>query len=330
MEGSSSMTFWKRLSRAESFSILLYSAVVVEPRMRSSPLANAGLRILAAFVEPSASPAPIMVWSSSITRMMFSALMASFITPLIRLSNWPLNCVPATIAGRSNCHTCMLRSFSGTVPSTILTARPCATAVLPTPGAPISTGLFLDLLLRIWMQRSISASRPMMRSILPSAARSVRLVPNSLRYLRRVLPLALLGSLLLLPSDASSSDWLPGLLPKSESKMECPPGFSPSPSLSSFLSSGSVIPTGVESSSNSYPSSSSSNGRPSPLASDLKKSAGSAEIPFCETISSNLSLISSMLSALMPDALNISVTPEIPDSYAHLRQKPSSILLPFS
>ena len=149
MEGSSSMTFWKRLSRAESFSIFLYSAVVVEPKIRSSPRARAGFKMLAALVEPSASPAPIIVWSSSITRIMFSALMASLITPLIRLSNYPLNCVPATIAGRSSCHTCMLRSFSGTVPSTILTARPCATAVLPTPGAPIRTGLFLVLLLRI-------------------------------------------------------------------------------------------------------------------------------------------------------------------------------------
>jgi hypothetical protein len=43
-------------------------------------------------------------------------------------------------------------------------------AVLPTPGSPISTGLFLVRRLRIWMTRRISSSRPMTGSSLPLRA----------------------------------------------------------------------------------------------------------------------------------------------------------------
>ena len=51
-------------------------------------------------------------------------------------------------------------------------------AVLPTPGSPMSAGLFLVRRDRIWMTRSISFSRPMMGSILPARTASVRLMPN--------------------------------------------------------------------------------------------------------------------------------------------------------
>ncbi len=51
-------------------------------------------------------------------------------------------------------------------------------AVLPTPGSPISAGLFLVRRDRIWMTRSISFSRPMTGSILPARTASVRLMPN--------------------------------------------------------------------------------------------------------------------------------------------------------
>ena len=50
-------------------------------------------------------------------------------------------------------------------------------AVLPTPGSPIRTGLFLVRRLSTWMTRRISSSRPMTGSILPSAARAVRSWP---------------------------------------------------------------------------------------------------------------------------------------------------------
>src|SRR5215211_6565785 len=57
-------------------------------------------------------------------------------------------------------------------------ARPSTTAVLPTPGSPISTGLFFVRRERICMIRSISISRPITGSSLDSAASLVRLRPN--------------------------------------------------------------------------------------------------------------------------------------------------------
>ena len=50
-------------------------------------------------------------------------------------------------------------------------------AVLPTPGSPMSTGLFFVRRLSTWMTRRISSSRPMTGSILPSRARWVRSCP---------------------------------------------------------------------------------------------------------------------------------------------------------
>jgi hypothetical protein len=47
-------------------------------------------------------------------------------------------------------------------------------AVLPTPGSPISTGLFLVRRASTWMVRRISSSRPITGSSLPSRAASVR------------------------------------------------------------------------------------------------------------------------------------------------------------
>ena len=57
-------------------------------------------------------------------------------------------------------------------------ARPSTTAVLPTPGSPTSTGLFLVRRDRICITRSISVWRPTTGSSLPSAASLVRLRPN--------------------------------------------------------------------------------------------------------------------------------------------------------
>ena len=51
-------------------------------------------------------------------------------------------------------------------------------AVLPTPASPSSTGLFLVRRDRICTTRSISLSRPITGSSLPSRARSVRSRPN--------------------------------------------------------------------------------------------------------------------------------------------------------
>jgi hypothetical protein len=66
----------------------------------------------------------------------------------------------------------------GHVAATMSWARPSTTAVLPTPGSPMSTGLFLVRRDSTCMTRSISFSRPMTGSSLPSRAAWVRLRPN--------------------------------------------------------------------------------------------------------------------------------------------------------
>ena len=60
--------------------------------------------------------------------------------------------------------------LSGTSPLTMRSARPSTIAVLPTPGSPISTGLFLVRRDSTWMVRRISSSRPITGSSLPSRA----------------------------------------------------------------------------------------------------------------------------------------------------------------
>ena len=56
-------------------------------------------------------------------------------------------------------------------------ARPSTIAVLPTPGSPIRTGLFLVRRDNTWMTRRISSSRPITGSSLPLRAASVRSRP---------------------------------------------------------------------------------------------------------------------------------------------------------
>ena len=63
---------------------------------------------------------------------------------------------------------------SGTSPLTIRCAIPSTMAVLPTPGSPIRTGLFLVLRCNTWMQRRISSSRPITGSSFDCSALSVR------------------------------------------------------------------------------------------------------------------------------------------------------------
>ena len=89
-------------------------------------------------------------------RMTFLARRTSFITALMRSSNWPRYLVPATIIARSS--TTIRRScrISGTLLETTIWARPSTMAVLPTPASPSSTGLFFCRRQRIWMTRSIS------------------------------------------------------------------------------------------------------------------------------------------------------------------------------
>lgn len=75
--------------------------------------------------------------------------------------------------------TSLERNFSGTLFSTIACAKPSTTAVLPTPGSPMRTGLFLVRRLSISIVRATSKSRPITGSSLPSRACCVRLIPYS-------------------------------------------------------------------------------------------------------------------------------------------------------
>ncbi len=93
---------------------------------------------------PSAAPAPTSVCISSINRMMRpSDLAISCSTALSRSSNSPRYLAPATSAPRSSATSFLSRSPVGTSPLTMRCASPSTIAVLPTPGSPISTGLFL-------------------------------------------------------------------------------------------------------------------------------------------------------------------------------------------
>ncbi len=69
--------------------------------------------------------------------------MTSFKTALRRSSNSPRNFAPAIKAPISKAMS--LRSLRdwGTSPATMRWAKPSTIAVLPTPGSPINTGLFL-------------------------------------------------------------------------------------------------------------------------------------------------------------------------------------------
>ncbi len=144
-EGSVTMTFWKRRSRAASFSMCLrYSSRVVAPMQCSSPRARAGLSMLPASMAPSALPAPTTVWISSMNRMTPpSSCSISWRTAFIRSSKSPRYLVPAMRLPMSRDRMRLSRRPSGTSWLTMRWARPSTMAVLPTPASPMSTGLFL-------------------------------------------------------------------------------------------------------------------------------------------------------------------------------------------
>ena len=172
-EGSPTKTCWKRRSRAGSFSIRSrYSSSVVAPIIRSSPRASIGLSMLpASIAESPPAPAPTTVCSSSMNVMIWpSEALISASTALRRSSNSPRYFAPATIAPRSSDSTRRPLRESGTSLSTTRWARPSTTAVLPTPGSPIRTGLFLVRRESTCTTRRISLSRPMTGSSLPSSA----------------------------------------------------------------------------------------------------------------------------------------------------------------
>ena len=177
--GSATSTGWNLLSKAASFSIYWrYSLRVVAPIQCSSPRASIGLSRLPASIEPSVLPAPTMVCSSSIKRMILPSLfLISLKTAFSLSSNSPRNLAPAISAPISNEKMVLSFRLAGTSPRTIRSASPSAIAVLPTPGSPISTGLFLVLRDRIMMTFLISSSRPMTGSSFLFLASSTRSCP---------------------------------------------------------------------------------------------------------------------------------------------------------
>ena len=177
--GSSTKMGWNRRSSAGSFSMCLrYSSRVVAPIACSSPRASIGFSMLLASIAPSAAPAPTTVCSSSMKRMISPAdSVISRSTAFSRSSNSPRNFVPAISDPRSRATTRLRRSPSGTSPRTIRWARPSTIAVLPTPGSPIRTGLFLVRRASTWTTLRISSSRPITGSSLPSRAACVRSRP---------------------------------------------------------------------------------------------------------------------------------------------------------
>ena len=95
-------------------------------------------------------------------------------TALSRSSNSPRYLAPAISAPMSSASSFLSCRLSGTSPLTMRSASPSTIAVLPTPGSPISTGLFLVRRDSTWMVRRISSSRPITGSSLPSRAAWVR------------------------------------------------------------------------------------------------------------------------------------------------------------
>ena len=166
---------WKRRRSERSFSMYLrYSFSVVAPMQEISPRDSAGLRMFAASSEPSAEPAPMSEWISSMKMMRSWFSFSSLRMPFRRSSNWPRYFVPATMSERSRARIFRCARNSGTPPSTMRCARPSTMAVLPTPGSPRRIGLFFVRRERIWMIRSTSLSRPTSGSNAPCCASAVR------------------------------------------------------------------------------------------------------------------------------------------------------------
>ena len=175
----STITFWKRRSKAPSFSMLLrYSSRVVAPIHCISPRAKAGFSMLAASIEPGAEPAPTIVCISSMKRITSGLSFSSLRIVRMRSSNCPRYLVPATTEVISSDTTRLLNKTRDTFFSMMRKASPSTIADLPTPGSPISTGLFFLRRLNICASRSISFSRPTTGSSRPNSAAFVKSMPN--------------------------------------------------------------------------------------------------------------------------------------------------------
>ena len=144
----------------------------------NSPRANIGFNKLAASIAPWVLPAPTSKWISSINIMIWPLdLVIVLRTAFKRSSNSPWYFAPAISAPISSSKIVLSFKEKGTSPLKIRQARPSTIAVLPTPGSPIRTGLFLLLRDNICITRRISSSRPIIGSILPLATSLVKSRP---------------------------------------------------------------------------------------------------------------------------------------------------------
>ena len=134
---------------------------------------------------PSVLPAPTRLCISSIKRIICPFLsFTSFKTALSLSSNSPRYLAPAIREPISSSIRSLSFKDKGTSPLNILQASPSTIAVLPTPGSPMSTGLFLVLRDKISTTRLISSSRPITGSTLPFLTSSTRLRPYFSRGFR--------------------------------------------------------------------------------------------------------------------------------------------------
>ena len=140
------------------------------------PRASAGFRMFAASMDPGVLPAPMMVCISSINIIMSGFFSSSCMSPRMRSSNCPRYFVPATMAVMSRLTTRLLKSAGLVLWCTMSCASPSTIALFPTPGSPMSMGLFFFRRPRISQTRCISRSRPTTGSSLSSAAAFVRSV----------------------------------------------------------------------------------------------------------------------------------------------------------
>ena len=179
LSGSFTTTSWNLLFKAASFSITFwYSSKVVAPISFNFPLDSIGLSIWAASLW-SCPPAQIIVWTSSIKRMMlFEGSTASSRIDFILASNSPRYLVPATKVPISKRKRRFPLSLSGTFHSLILWANPSTIAVLPTHGSQMSRGLFFVLRRSVYITWSISFSRQIIGSIKPFLHSLVKSVPK--------------------------------------------------------------------------------------------------------------------------------------------------------
>ena len=133
------------------------------------PTASAGFsRLPASIVPPDAEPAPTSVWISSMKRIAFGSLSSA----VEHLLDALLEVAAIARAGDQRAEVERVDLARPSAPRArrprwMRSARPSASAVLPTPGSPTSSGLFLRRRHSTWTMRSSSSVAADQRIDLP-------------------------------------------------------------------------------------------------------------------------------------------------------------------